>query len=411
MLTVVLTALFGGVFASSVLGPLMDDDPEDMHEKKRTATEGNPSDRQAGSAGERSSRLVEEPKDHNGEGALPVDSGGRASSEPLEVVSGSTGMFLGTEADDRITVEADTGRDASYIWDGYADQTVLLEIAGGEGDDTINLSGAGYVVRGDEGADEIRLGDASGIAVFAGKDDLVIGGGGANIYVNISADARFVGGEADELVHSTSTAVVNLGAGNDRFFGINVAGTQTTVGQEVLGGEGDDFLHGGIDEQALWWAHANDQGNISLDVDTLNGGAGSDTLLGSHGDILIGGEGDDEFTLVLNRLETDEYAKILDFAAGQDVLTIRYGENSGGTPNADLFENLQQGYFNVTEENGDTFISNDTGQVLVQLVGTTGLTIGIQSWLPEQARFQLLGLDGSPVQKEACSVLIVEQWQ
>jgi serralysin len=126
-------------------------------------------------------------------------------------------------------------------------------ITGRLGNTTLHgLAGDDKIVD-NHGNDELYGGDGDDYAESGIGRDRLEGGAGAD---------RLYGGEGDDLLDGgAANDVLDGGAGRDR----------------VIGGEGDDYLIGGEGRDRIW------------------GGIGRDTLIGTAGDILYGGEGDDQY--------------------------------------------------------------------------------------------------------------------
>ena len=57
-------------------------------------------------------------------------------------------------------------------------------------------------------------------------------------------------------------------------------------------------------------------------ADTLNGGAGDDTLIGVDGDTLIGGRGNYNFTVIRDFTRVQVAVQVVNFDVSEDVLTV-----------------------------------------------------------------------------------------
>lgn len=330
---------------------------------------------------------------------------------PRTIQLDEVSSFCGGDQDEEISVNAKTTTTTFYDWDGYVSQQdePAMEVRGGVGDDTLRLSGGGYRVFGDEGADAIYAGDSSDIAIYGGTDDTVIGGTGEDVYVRIGDNALFVGGDGDDFVISSSTSHSDLGNGNDFFLGLKDGweSGETSIPDLVYGGQGDDFIIGSARESYLWSAHANDQDLISRDVDTIYGGDGSDTILGSHGDHLFGGEGVDDFQVVLNLGGDFSVTSIEDFEPWSEYIEVRVGDGDGVQYLSDHFQNLDFSDFSQhVNEAGDALLSDNSGQPILRIVGGGELKIGFEGWNSDLSSKCILDLNGNEIERADCQVII-----
>ncbi len=132
---------------------------------------------------------------------------------------------------------------------------------------------------------------------------------------------KLEGTSDDDLIDGKEGHDTILGrAGNDLIKGDRGKDT-------IRGGQGDDLINGGQGDDKLF----GDNGNDSLwDIEgnnRLNGGKGDDKLIVDFDakNILIGGQGSDQFWLIADDLDDDNLkniTKITDFKAGEDKIGL-----------------------------------------------------------------------------------------
>ena len=250
----------------------------------------------------------------------------------------------GSAFDDNIT--------ATY---NYHDNSKRMTINGGEGDDTIvmenstgNVSlwgGAGndYIVGGD-GNDDLR---GAALGNSQNGNDTIYGGGG-----NDNIDG-YPGN--DLLYGEIGNDIIDGGAGNDTIYGgLGNDSINPNNGNDIaFGNEGNDTISAGSLKTGIK-IYDGGAGNDSViggkDNDTIYGGTGSDTISGGNGDDIIYGCGSaepyfDTLTGTFTYQEiTNESARIeltagvvdtLDGGAGNDTIYAGATKNilTGGKGN------------------------------------------------------------------------------
>src|SRR5262245_44315518 len=184
-----------------------------------------------------------------------------------------------------------TSKDETLTGTGSADT-----ISGAGGDDILVGLGDPDLLDGGSGNDELkggsgrdRLNGGLGDDTLNGGtgNDTMSGGTGADIYIVDSAGDQVVelDKEGTDAVRTTLRSYT-LGATleNLAFVGSgDFTGTGNTLANRIIGGDGDDALHG---------KGGNDRLEGRLGRDTLSGGGGRDTLLGgADRDVLAGESG------------------------------------------------------------------------------------------------------------------------
>lgn len=166
-----------------------------------------------------------------------------------------------------------------------------------------------------------------------------------------SVDLRDFAGTT-QIVGSSIANTINTGAGNDTIDG--------REGEDLLySNAGDDSVPGGSGNDALFGSDGND---------TLFGNAGDDRLVGGLGsDILIGGTGND-LLFVGNDTDTDT----VNYALNDGVDTIRqFVRGTGG----DLINFSSINSIGVSTVGANTeFRDLGTSNLLIKMNGTTGFT-------------------------------------
>ncbi|MFT6451466.1 MAG: Ca2+-binding RTX toxin-like protein [Halocynthiibacter sp.] len=150
-----------------------------------------------------------------------------------------------------------------------------------------------------------------------------------------AGDDQITGGAADEILDGGVHDAASLtGSDNDTIDG--GAGDDTIrggYGADVLsGGDGDDQIdHLGNAGQRIVAEHHEFAWHIDGEADTLNGGAGNDTITFDGADTATGGAGADVFWLYSDTDvdEADNIAEMTDFTPGEDFLRVTLNPHSG----------------------------------------------------------------------------------
>lgn len=195
-------------------------------------------------------------------------------------------LVCGTGNDD-----ADGGDGNDTIWggdangfDGFSDT-----LAGGDGQDTVRLSGGG-TAEGQVGDDRVFAGSlAATLSGGAGNDELYGSAAGDDMDGGAQSDIMYGRDGADVIVgDAASPAVPEAEHGNDLIYG--------GKGDDVIfGNAGDDTIFGDTGNDLLGLKRA-DSPVAEAGDDWLYGGNGRDTLAcGQDNDHLYGGAGRDKF--------------------------------------------------------------------------------------------------------------------
>jgi Ca2+-binding RTX toxin-like protein len=211
-------------------------------------------------------------------------------------------------------------------------------VLGNGGDDRLNGGGGNDTLIGGIGHDSLNGGNGN---------DLLLGGLGNDTLNPGSGTDTIDGGPGRDTVTfsytSSNSLRVDLSEGFAWFLpnpsrgpdATNVPSTTKTIIsiEMVIGGSGNDFIIGDVNDNRLDGANGNDNvaggdGNDTLvggaGNDTLDGGAGNDVLIGGAGiDRLTGGAGRDIFTYFAAAESTpDAPDTVTDFAPNEDVFDV-----------------------------------------------------------------------------------------
>jgi len=178
--------------------------------------------------------------------------------------------------------------------------TLIENVVGGAGAETIHGNSAANDMRGGGGNDTIYgYGGADAIYGDAGADWIYAGGSvGDTVYGGDDAD-RVYGGLNDQTIYG--------GNGNDTLYGDDAAPT-STVADYISGEGGNDFVLGANAGDTIYGGSGND---------SLRGGGGVDTIYGDSGIDTLRGEDGNDVLWPNSSLETGE---IYDGGAGNDTL-------------------------------------------------------------------------------------------
>ncbi|WP_208352199.1 calcium-binding protein [Pseudaestuariivita rosea] len=256
----------------------------------------------------------------------------QAPDEEMDIVGSIDELIATGEARESLT-ETHGGQDGDLIYGSESDDAV----DGADGDDSI----FGY-----EGDDLIYAGDGDDFVAGNQGDDMLAGAAGNDeLHGGEGEDTIFGGSGADVLAGSTGDDALSGGTGNDL----------------LLGQEGDDTLIG-------------DAG-----VDTLDGGIGDDTLILGRSDTGTGGLGRDHFVLDAGQDQDGDVARLSDYSAGEDQITVVYDETQG-EPQITLADSIH-------EDGATDIILNGTviASVLGNDVSIDDITLVAQSQMDTSA--------------------------
>lgn len=187
-------------------------------------------------------------------------------------------------------------------------------ISGGEGSDTVYASAGNDTVRGDGWADKLYGGDGN---------DLLEGGVGDDIIEAEAGNDTVWGDSAPSLLSSIRTRVGGLLGRPVQLAPSDVDVIIGGAGNDQLHGNGDgDTLSGGDDNDKLWGDAGNDVLRGNKGKDSLYGGDGNDNLGGDENDDVLVGIGGGNFDSLNGGTGSDQYW-------GDDVSTESYDADLG----------------------------------------------------------------------------------
>ena len=354
--------------------------------------------------------------DAGGEDTIKITSSGATEAVNIDLTPG-TWINVGT------SVEYARQSDGAKLFETetvfIAPDTIIENVTGGNGNDTISGNDAGNrliggggndylsgkagddVLRGGAGSDTLQGGDGDD-ALWAGEDD--------------NAADRMSGGDGDDRVGGgAGDDTLDGGAGRDTLFGgegddviavgdwnAGVAVTTETTANTVWAGSGDDLIHGASGKDVAGGGEGNDEiytygGNDKIyggptGNDTLDGGNGNDVVFGGTGnDIVRGGGGNDE---LYGGSEHDQVVG----GTGNDTLYGGAGNDtlSGGAGDDKLFGGTGADTFVFEAASGaDTIGGYDLNGDTLDLVATTLDNLSaVQSNSSDTAEGLLIDLGG-----------------
>jgi Ca2+-binding RTX toxin-like protein len=238
--------------------------------------------------------------------------------------NGGADILIGGAGND--TLDGGTGADNLYGGTGNDSFTVdsasdIVFESNGEGTDTVTSS-ANYYLYGN--IETLTLAAGAGGIFGVGNElaNTITGNEGAN---------TLLAGAGDDIVHGGAGVDIIYGQdGVDQLFG-------DADNDVIVGGIGNDVIDGGLGGDSLYGEDGNDTitGGTDFVFDQLVGGGGDDVLHGDSGqgdfDYLIGNAGNDSFYV-------DTYADLVFENAGEGIDTVYANIMGNGYY---LYENIE----------------------------------------------------------------------
>lgn len=218
-----------------------------------------------------------------------------AAADGADRISGGTGRdrvdYGARTAAVNVSLDGAPNDGAAGEGDAVLADVEILD--GGAGGDTLSGrflgGGSTEIIRGNAGADMIKVFIPFSSAVGGPGDDTIDGSAGTGDVQLLGEDGNdtITGGPGnDTLAGKNGADTINGGAGNDTITGDD--NPNTTIG-------GDDTLNGGPGDDQIRADVGNDVMRGEGGNDLLNGLAGNDIAIGGPGDDeVIGGDGNDQ---------------------------------------------------------------------------------------------------------------------
>jgi serralysin len=221
------------------------------------------------------------------------------------------------------TVTRDT--DAASALTGDAGNNMIL---GAGGADTLSGDDGVDALLGELGADRLSGNAGDDLLLGAWNDDTLFGGEGNDLLVGGSGNDEMGGGADSDLLFGSSGRDTVAGEdGDDLLIGLDL--TEDLNAEDIAGLDTNAFQ---AELRSVFGADVSDidlrravagvtNGSAAESApDILNGGDGSDILVGDDRDILIGGDGVDEFNVLAQAGST--VVTILNFDPAVESLAV-----------------------------------------------------------------------------------------
>lgn len=196
-----------------------------------------------------------------------------------------------------VTLNSDSSNIVAAITAGITSvtQTIIEDVTGGVGNDTLIGNDVANTMLGLAGNDSITAGAGNDTLDGGAGNDTLIGGTGNDVYyVDSTSDVVTEGASAgNDTVFSSAN--FTLGANLEVLTltgAANITGTGNGLNNLITGNSGQNTLLGGA---------GNDTIDGGLGADSIDGGTGNDSLVGGERwDTILGGDGNDTIDGGLN---------------------------------------------------------------------------------------------------------------
>lgn len=262
-------------------------------------------------------------------GALGLG-GGDDDPAPAAAPDGD-GIVRGGTSDDE-TLTGTAGGD--LIFGGFGPAPDILNglsgsdfLFGEGGNDTLVGNGGGDLLAGGAGDDNLQGGPGDDVLLGGANRDQLFGGLGDDLLIGGSDQDRLVGGDGDDIViglEVTPEEVASPEAAN--FAADFLDGLETRFGTATV----DRFaprIEAGLLSANIEQLGPDEIGPVPR-ADILSGGDGNDTIVGDHGDVMIGGGTNTADLFVIQHQVEMEPVTIRDFET-VDRIEIDPGTSTG----------------------------------------------------------------------------------
>ncbi|RUS59289.1 hypothetical protein EGN72_15210 [Pseudorhodobacter sp. E13] len=219
--------------------------------------------------------------------------------------------------------------------------TLALSVFAGAGNDTITGGSGADTLHGELG-DDVIFGGLGNDSIRADEgDDTVFGGAGNDTIFGFEGSDSVDGGDGDDLINTRTSP--GTGLPDQGYPGLYAADTDPNNDRDTVeGGAGNDTILTGDDDDLIYGGSGADSIDAGFDDDTVYGGSGNDTIIGSEGnDYVEGGLGNDVIYggLAVGVADISSIPDATDLLPGNGLDTLYGGDGNDliyGMDDADL---------------------------------------------------------------------------